>query len=696
MTLSNIAQQYAYACNLLGDSQTALAFLEQWIPYYTKLNERENLSGLKSARINALINLQRLEDAQKWLKDPELRGNWANDIEVARLEKRLAQLLQSPTTSRESAQRRREEQERVGMATPEVKAALEKALEMGIADPAQRAMLQKLLGDRLAQSQPTDLTDPTNFAEQLKTLRDVEDVLTRGSPGESELTIRGRVREASGIFVGRQPPAEEIRTSLADLEKCLAWAKDHHHTELTRDGLWGIYLCNSRLKDPSAAADAALALRADIEAERANIQDELKRAGVFSQYPFLFAALCEKLQQAGRTAELLEAIEASKGRAVADILTRDAKRAVADASVYTAVARIPELAKKHAFHYVTFYVDDDRTYIAVVTKTGETHAPAPVALGRAAIRSAAEHADPRTGDAATALAPLVGWLEEFLADGTIAQNDHIVYAPDEDLANVPLHYLPLGKGRVIDKVSMSRIHGAFHLDHVLAGTKRAPKTYFAMVVPLKQNVARESWPELQSYLRAPAAALAAHFKGATVEEKMATLERLASETLGGRILHFSAHGLFPEPNSVQTPFEHSGVVLATAKGLPDEDRLVAGDLDGVLTPSKILDLKLDLTGAHVSIMTCVSGLSREGLGGDALGTDWACTQAGATSLLTSHWNVNAKVVAPFMARFYDLWLGEGRSRARALRTVMAEFRDGDDPFNRLESWSAFSLTGDWR
>ena len=95
-------------------------------------------------------------------------------------------------------------------------------------------------------------------------------------------------------------------------------------------------------------------------------------------------------------------------------------------------------------------------------------------------------------------------------------------------------------------------------------------------------------------------------------------------------------------------------------------------------------------------MTCVSGLSREGLGGDALGTDWACTQAGAASLLTSHWNVNAKVAAPFVSRFYDLWLGDRLSRAEALKRVMTKFRAGQDPFSRPESWAAFSLTGDWR
>ncbi len=696
MTLSNLATQYVNGCNLLGDSEATLAFTKQWIPYYTKLGERENLPGLKAGRINALLNLRRLEDAEQALADPSLRGNFATDIEIARLGKKLERLLADPTADRAQAQQRQKAAEAVGIATPEVETALDKAVELGIDDPGMQEQLKRLLAERLQRTPPADLTNPQNFDQQLKVLRDAEEFLTRGSGANNELTMRRRVREAAGIFVGRQPPPEQIRSALADLEQCLAWARDQGHTELTRDALWGIYLCRSRLTQPSEAADTLLQLRADLEAERAAIQDPFKRAGVFSTYPYLFAGLCEKLQQAGRTAELLEAIEAAKGRAVADILTRNAGRPVEDASIYSAVKRLPELTREHAFNYMTFFVDDERTYIAVVSKTGEVHAIEPVPLGRLAIREAAEHVDPRDGDAAQVLAPLVGCLDTFLADGTISPDDHLVYSPDEDLANVPLHFLSLGGKPLIDHLSVSRIHGAFHLDHVLAGKGNPPPSYFALVVPLVQNTTRDSWLELQRYLREPPASLQSHLKGETVEEKAATLKRFRATNLRDKILHFSAHGLFPELAAKQTPFENSGVVLATAKGLPDSERLLSGDLDGLLTPSKILDFKLDFTGSHVSIMTCVSGLSREGLGGDALGTDWACTQAGAASLLTSHWNVSAKVAAPLVSRFYDRWLGDGESRGAALRTVMTEFRAGEDPFNRPESWSAFSLTGDWR
>src|SRR5437016_427639 len=46
MTLSNLATQYANACNLVGNSPAVLAFTDQWIPYYAKLGENQNLPSL--------------------------------------------------------------------------------------------------------------------------------------------------------------------------------------------------------------------------------------------------------------------------------------------------------------------------------------------------------------------------------------------------------------------------------------------------------------------------------------------------------------------------------------------------------------------------------------------------------------------------------------------------------------------------
>jgi hypothetical protein len=468
------------------------------------------------------------------------------------------------------------------------------------------------------------------------------------------------------------------------------------------DAMWGIYLCQSRLNQRSRAADALLGLRASLEAARASIADPLRRGGVFSQYPHLFAALCTQLQKAGRTDSLLEAIEASKGRGVADILTRKAGIAVSDATVYAAAEQLPALTREHDFHYLTFFVDEHETYAALVTKIGDVLAVPPIALGQAVIREAATQADPREWDTrwgdntASILSPLVEWLEDLVVEGVIEEDDHLCYAADEDLSNVPLQYLPVAGRPLIETVSLSRIHGAAHLAHVLAADAAPPARFHGFLAPTRQNRERPSWSELQRHLRQPIAWLGNHLEGDAVEEADASLEHVAGMDLRGQVLHFSAHGTFPQREADGTPFEHSGIILGFRGHLADEERLQARDLSGVLTPRRVLDAGLELSNSHVSLMSCVSGLSREGLGGDALGIEWALLQAGAQSLLAAHWNIDARVAAAFFERYYEHWLGEGTTRAQALRLTVREFREQPEPFSRSENWAAFSLTGDWR
>jgi hypothetical protein len=703
MTLSNLAQQYANACNLLGDSDSALAFTERWIPYYTRLDERENVPGLKAARINALLNAHRLDDAQSELEDPTLRGNWATDIEVARLEGVLAQLRRSVTEDkRAAAAEARATAQGAPAVSDEIQRAVLTAVQQTIDDPGQKSEITESLAKLFARAKPSDVSDPATFRRLIESLAEGEAYLTKGQTSESELTIRRRIREASAIFITERPSPETIRQSLAVLEECLEWTKARGHTELMNDALWAIYLCRARLGDPSRAADAVLALRANLEADRASIEEPLERGGVFSRYPHLFAALCEQLQKAGRTDALLEAIEASKGRGVADILTRKSGRAVADATIYSVVKSLPALTRQHDFHYLTFFVDEAQTYAALVSKSGEIHAVPPAPLGRAAIREASLRADPRdwgrrqSDNPGRVLAPLVEALGDFLANKVIEVGDHLCYAADEDLSNVPLQYLRIRGKPLIDYVSLSRIHNALHLEQVLAAGSAPPTSFRAFVVPTIQNTERDSWPELQRYMRQPAERLRRHLEGDNVENTEASIERLMRSDLRGRILHFSAHGTFPLAEDEGTPFERSGILLAFDGQLPDLERLQAGDFTGVLTPHRVLDSKLDLSGSHVSLMTCVSGLSREGLGGDALGIEWALLQAGSASLIATHWNINAKIAAAFLDRFYEHWLGQRHTRAQALVRTVQEFREKSGPLSKPECWAAFSLTGDWR
>jgi CHAT domain-containing protein len=95
-------------------------------------------------------------------------------------------------------------------------------------------------------------------------------------------------------------------------------------------------------------------------------------------------------------------------------------------------------------------------------------------------------------------------------------------------------------------------------------------------------------------------------------------------------------------------------------------------------------------------MACVSGLAKRGIAGDSLGLDWAFIEAGALSLISTHWEVSAACAARFLSRFYDKWIRGRQSKASAFRNTMVELLAGDYSTSSLQQWAVFSLTGDTR
>lgn len=341
----------------------------------------------------------------------------------------------------------------------------------------------------------------------------------------------------------------------------LAWAQQNAIKDLENDAWWGLYLCYSRLDRASDAADALIQIRNNLEGLRLGIRDPMKRGGIFSTYRYLFNVLCEQLYKAGRPADLLEAIESSKGRVIADKLTDQGGDIVGDAAIYESVGSLPTLTQQHQFHYLSYFVDETCVYAALVTKEGSVRAMEPVAIESATLREASKTIDPGTwGKANEAtrgrrvlnisrlLSPLVRWLGELLDQGVVAVNDHICYSSDEDFHNVPLQYLEFRDGILIDSFSLSRVHTAFHLQLCLArNTNKPPNEYLGVMVPLLQDLVRERSEKFLANLEAPLEWLRQHRKqGHSLQLDKATLNSLLHEQLAHRIVHFSTHGWFPK------------------------------------------------------------------------------------------------------------------------------------------------------
>jgi hypothetical protein len=689
-TISGLAGAHVKALSLLGRSSEILDVTARYIPTYEEGGDVDNVAAMKVLRIDALVNLRRIDEADAALRDTALLSHRISGMEARRLKGWVSRYRAEVTglASEQTPAPAVPSEDLLGM----LSAAIDVTLE------GEEAARMKKMVAGLDPTNRLDLANPAHYQQLLDSLNQGDQYLTGGSGAQSENTVRAKIRNASAVFVHGTPKPDVIRQSLADLESSLAWAKEHGVSELANDAHWGLYLCHSRLNQPSEAADALIQLRSSLESLRTGMKDPLKRGGVFGAYPNLFKAMCENLQKAARAEDLLVAIESSKGRAIADRLTSGSEAVVADQAAYSAVARIPRLTRRERFHYVTFFVDDPCVYAAFVSSRGEIQAIDPIPVCSQELRDAATEVDPRlwqkgSKNLSARLAPLVAWLDGLLARGTVARGDHICYSADDDFTNVPLHYIAFRGGILLDWFSVSRVHSAFHLDRVLDRESARFERFAGVVVPLRQDLDKATADTFVANLDAPWKWLHDHgLEGHATRLADASLERVIDEPLDHRIVHFATHGWFPKDQG--NPYRDSFLLLADRRGLPDAKRL--REHAGKLTPSIILESKLNLEDSHISMMACVSGLAREGIAGDTLGLDWAFIQAGASSLMSTHWDIGAASAARFFQAFYEKWIGSGQSRASAFRETALQLLDGDYSPRALQQWTAFSLTGDFR
>jgi len=556
--------------------------------------------------------------------------------------------------------------------------------------------------------------DPANPAEWLQRTQGSRDALTEvlsGGAGEmNALRNRNRAINAAEIFSdptkGHDPAS--IEASLAVLLEAREWARSHDCSDDENFALWGLYLCYSRTKREPQAIEVLQTLRGHLEAKRLQIADPMKRAGVFLEYPYLFGSLCRLLCGANRGVELLDAMEGAKGRVLADALTIRRGQAVADAAFASPIDDLVTALAGATAHYLSYFVDDEETYAVLVTKDGAIHSRS-IALGKEQLRDLARSIDPSRwtrpragyfGKAAAAperLTPLVAWLQPFLEDGTLSAGDHLCYSPDEYLHLVPLHYVHVGGVPLVRQLSVSRIHSVAAVTALLNELPARPTEFLAAQVPAQQDLGDAA---KVAVLERVAEWLAEHASGVTLTRERATIEALSALDMTNRVVHFATHGVFPKDDIEgrnPNPFKSSGLALASDGRLPSLDAAIRGtSMEGLLTPERVLTL--NVKGSHVTLQACVTGLAKEGIGGDALGLDLAFLLAGAQSLLTTHWDVSAHASADFSRRFYQKWLLEGATRAAAWRAAILELRDasttGDLPGEYY--WAAFSLSGDWR
>jgi hypothetical protein len=702
-TLSSLASQHLNALNYLGRSEEVLAAADIYLPIYHDMNEMENYPSLALARAVALFNLNRIDESKALLDNLDCSLSPGSQVGKDSLLNKINGLT-GDVTQIESGDSDFSVRKSMLDALNTTDTSAMSGVE-GIFD-----QLKTVLGDE----QKHASLNPNNKADYdrlLGILDAGEAMLTGGSGAESELTMRKKSREASSIFhpdASLQPTPEQLKNSLSEFMQIYAWATDNSSKEFLNDALWGMYLCHSRLNDDSKAADALIQLRNNLEAQRAGITDPVKRGGAFSTYSQLFNVLCERLSNSARYFELLESIEASKGRAIADILTAKLNRPVPDADVYGAVSGLKDLTRMHQFNYLSYYLDrfagEAVVYMVMMCKDGNCYGTEPVRLDEKLLDNALANLDPdrwgqpgfrgrKIPNASVVLAPLASLLSDLFEQGVLHAGDHICYTADDQLNNLPLHYLPFADGLMIDYFTISRIHNAAQLEILLQDEPTRPDHATAFVVPTRQDTNSSNWSEFEQSINHPTTVLSSYLDVQVLKDRQANLQALSDCKLPQAILHFSTHGVSEIGSN--NPYTGSGLVISDGHDLPDKDKIAGGDFNSVLTPQKLVASNLDLHDSHVSMMACVSGLSREGLGGDALGLEWALVNAGARSVLSSHWMISARLAAEIFDRFYRYWLGEKQTRAMAFQNTINELRGSPSAENQYQL-SAFSLSGDWR
>jgi CHAT domain-containing protein len=557
--------------------------------------------------------------------------------------------------------------------------------------------------------------------------------------------IRREINNASGIFLDpvKKYNPELVENSLAVLNRVKNWAEKNNRVEQECDALWGISHCymskariaeleDTRKEHRAKSVEALQALRNKIEQIREQITDPFKRVYWLNQYEHLFPILCWQLYQLDRPLELLDAIESAKGRVLVDVLTRREHEPISDRRFSSSIQQLPSLMRELKAHYLTYLVDDDETYAVLVSKGGSLHTHS-IPIGKTHLKKWIDRFDKeddpinpknwnkrkflgsaRLGSLPERLEPLISWLSPLAEAGILQKDDHLCYCPDEFLHLIPLQYIPFLGQPLVRFFSISRIQSAAALAAILNSenkkqTSDRPSQFTAVCVSSKADLSHPKEPEQKLFhLRWIEEWLAETQKmpGIVVANGKADLQAVTQLPFNQRLVHFAMHGIFPDKDiqgDEKNPYRSSGLLLAKDGQIPDDPSGQDGHSSieqqsnlnrALFTPQAVIEYKLNFEGSHVTMEACVSGRAKEGIGGDAIGLEWALLLARASSVLSTHWNVNPTYTRLFSQKFYQKWLFEGDIKANAWRETILELMDNEasDPYY----WAAFSLSGDWR
>jgi CHAT domain-containing protein len=698
------AENYGSAADLaatarqrLGRQEEALALAREAPPAILPLTNGYRATSLACRGIDALIELGRLDEAQALLEDAK-RYDDRYLAEGGQREPNLpfteARLRQAVVTAAAPADERSVDAKAADNNAEAVRASVEGLARLGDMVPARilDQLTRTVAADSGASTAREVLERSSEGYQRLAGMLGVNDELMRNQI---------EIHEVSKLLLdpvgGRD--SVKLRSMRERVGRAQAWFAASGHELDALDALWPIALISRRLNEHAAALDAMGRIRETIERRRLGMSDPLKTAALFSRFPYLYENIVLSALELGQINEALSAIEASKGRAIAEL--RSAREGAPDEefsrntlAAARAAARLDELTAALQVDYLSFFVGEDETIVVLATPSGDRRVERMV-MPKSRLRTLMRQVDPggwSNNFGATPvdreLAPLVEWVLPHLAAPTL------VISPDDPLHNLPFHYLQTSRGRLIERVAMAKVHGADDLRAAFDNPATRPTRAKAVFLPARDEMGPIA--ERRASFERLCARLPLRLEAIDGER----FDRSAAKTLTipDGLLHLAAHGYWPptvrRARAAPDTYGGSGVLLARDGMLPERGAPLE---DALLSPRLVMEsAMLDVWNAVVGIQACVSGLSTEGRAGDAVGLEWALVARGASTVLASHWNVDFTTAVAFFERFYAGWLVDGLSRAQASRRAMLLLRDDPALASHGLDWAAFTLIGEWR
>jgi CHAT domain-containing protein len=556
------------------------------------------------------------------------------------------------------------------------------------------------------------------------------------------ITARGELRARQGDRRGAREDAEQalalVRGRIGDLD-----AAESVGAEIQRRSVRALYLAQARLLLDAAPDDAVVrenAFRASQEALASRTGEAVRRAagrlkGRGSKLAPLLQAhtdAADELRQADTNMLAWaarpgadptgEAERRREARAAAAARLREATQAILrEAPAYA------EFLAPHpvALDEVQHRLGADEALLAPVASeegmllwvvTAEAARALPLATTRdalaqlvAKIRAGVDldqvQGDPARlppFDAAAARALHAALLEPAEATGLLAGRGHLILVPDGALQSLPPQLLVDAAGHWLVKtyaISIAPSVGAALATRQTAPSQ-APLPFLGLGDPIfagdmaagwsgprrslglrRQLASLERLPDTATEVQAIATLLGAQPDQVLLREKASLGRLLAAEPRRFRTLALSTHAVMA--GSLQGLAEPAIILSPDAGG---------SGADGLLTPSEIADLDLDADLVLLSACNTAApdgGPDAEGLSGLAR----AFLQAGARSLLVSHWSVPSATTMRLVTSFIAVGRTEpGLRRAEALRVVMLSII-ADPEVSHPLFWAPFVVVG---